>query len=189
MRILIATVYLRTRNESLKSCIILPVRWSVKQFFAPNSPIFGIRLPKKQEEKEEEHRKLQSVMCFTQTQRIICLNYYVFFACLQWLIVRFPYRFLANFSLKNVKMKLDSKWFKRKNIVLIFRNSFVLCRNLKSCINSPENQNTIWSTPTLLWAADFFWPSIDAHSPIMNFFTWLYTAKPVHRDIQLVVNR
>ena len=136
VRILIATVYLRARNESLKSCIILPVRWSVKQFFAPNSPIFGIRLPKKQEEKEEEHRQLQSVMCFTQTQHIICLNYYVFVACLQWLIVRFPYRFLANFSLKNVKMKLDSKWFKRKNIVLIFRNSFVLCRNLKPvCIH------------------------------------------------------
>ena len=64
VRILIATVYLRTRNESLKSCIILPVRWSVKQFFAPNSPIFGIRLPKKQEEKEEEHRQLYVAFVF-----------------------------------------------------------------------------------------------------------------------------
>ena len=63
----------------------------------------------------------------------------------------------------------------------------VLSTNLKSCVHLPESQNTIWSTPTLLWAADFFWPSADEHSPVVSFFTWLYTATTVHRDIYLVV--
>ena len=37
------------------------------------------------------------------------------------------------------------------------------------------SQDTIWSTPNLLWAADFFWPCTDKHSPVVSFFTWLYT--------------
>ena len=58
---------------------MLVVQWSVKYFFAPNSPMFRIRLPEKREEEEEEeeeedkgeHRYLQSLMRFTQTQKVI----------------------------------------------------------------------------------------------------------------------
>ena len=39
---------------------------SVKQFFAPNFPIFLIALVKLQEEGEEEDKQLQSVMRFTK---------------------------------------------------------------------------------------------------------------------------
>ena len=45
---------------------VLAVRWSVKYSFAPNSPIFPIRLAEKR--KEEEHRQLQCALRFTQTQ-------------------------------------------------------------------------------------------------------------------------
>ena len=91
------------------------------------------------------------------------------------------------FHLMNVKTKLHSKTFKRKNRVLIFWKLLVLWTNLKSCMYSPESQNTFWSTSTLLWAGEFFWPSTDAHSTVASFFTGLYTAKPVHRDIRLVI--
>ena len=101
--------------------------------------------------------------------------------------VCFPWRCVGNFPLMNMKMKLDSKRFKRKNLVLIFWNFLFLCTNIKSCVYSPESQNKFWSTPTFLWAGEFFWPSTDAHSPIVSFFTWLYIARPVHRDIWLVV--
>ena len=77
--------------------------------------------------------------------------------------------------------------FKHENLVLIFWNFLILCTNLKSYLHSPESENTIWSNPTLLWAADFSWPSIDAHSPKVSFFAWLYTARQVHRDIWLVL--
>ena len=93
--------------------------------------------------------------------------------------------------LMNVKTKLDPKTFKRNNLVLIFWNFLVLCTNPKFCVYSPESQkNTIWSTPTLPWAAESFWPSTVANfsdSPVVSFLTWLCTARPVHRDIRLVV--
>ena len=57
--------FLFTETNSL---IVLAVRQSVKYFFAPNSPIFPIRLPEKQEEEEGEPRQLQSLMRFMQTQ-------------------------------------------------------------------------------------------------------------------------
>ena len=44
---------------------VLAVRWSVKYSFAPNSPIFPIKLAEK---RKEEHRQLQCAMRFTQTQ-------------------------------------------------------------------------------------------------------------------------
>ena len=54
-------------NESLKPRIIL-FDGLQKKFFDPNSLIFRITLAEKQEEEEEEHRQLQGVMRFTQTQ-------------------------------------------------------------------------------------------------------------------------
>ena len=65
-----------------------------------------------------------------------------------------------------------------------------LYANLKSFSYLPESQNTIWSTPTLLCAADFFWPSTSAHSPVASFFTLLYTARPLQRHLACgIVNR
>ena len=58
---------LRAGNESLKPCIVLVVRWSVKQLSVPNSPTFWIKLAENWKEEIEEHRQLESVMCFTQT--------------------------------------------------------------------------------------------------------------------------
>ena len=115
---------------------------------------------------------------------IISLHDYVSF---YFKSVSFPWRCVGNFHLMNVKTKLDWKRFKRKNFVLIFWNFLVLCTILKSCVYSPEIQHTIWSNPTLLWAVDFFWPSTNAHSPVVSYFTWLYIARAVHRDIRLVV--
>ena len=43
-------------------------------------------------------------------------------------------------------------------------------KNFKSWVYSLESQNKIWSTPTILWAADFFWPGIDRHSPVVSFY-------------------
>ena len=115
---------------------------------------------------------------------LICLHHYVSF---YFKFVCFPWRCVRNFTLMNAKTKLDSKIFKRKNLVLIFWNFLILCKNLKSCMYSSESQNIIWSTPTLLWATDFYWTSKNAHSPIVSFFTWLYRTRPVHKDIQLAV--
>ena len=70
---------------------------------------------------------------------IICLNHYVSF---YFKFVCFPWWCEWNFPLMNVKMKLDSKRFKRKSLVLIFWNFPVLCTNLKSCAfawNSKHN--------------------------------------------------
>ena len=61
---------------------------------------------------------------------IICLHHYVSF---YFKFVCFPWWCERNFPLMNVKMKLDSKRFKRKSFVLIFWNFPVLCTNLKSC--------------------------------------------------------
>ena len=41
-----------------------------KIFFAPNCQVFWITLAEKRDEGEEEHRQLQSVMRFTQTQQV-----------------------------------------------------------------------------------------------------------------------
>ena len=80
-------------------------------------------------------------------------------------------------SLMNVKIKLDLKTFKRKNLVLVFWNFLVLCTNLKSCMYTPESQNRIWSTPTLMQVAKFFWPSTDGHSPVESFFCLIIHSK------------
>ena len=49
---------------------------SIQYIFARNTPIFQIRLAEKQEEGEEEkHKKLQSVMRFTQKQQYIVVCY------------------------------------------------------------------------------------------------------------------
>ena len=40
-------------------------------------------------------------------------------------------RCVGNFPMMNAKTKLDLKRFKRKNLVLIFRNFLTLCTNLK----------------------------------------------------------
>ena len=109
-------------------------------------------------------------------------SFYFKFVCFSWQCVR-------NFPLMNLKPKLDLKIFKRKNLVLIFWNFLEVCTNLKSCMYSTESQRKIWSTPTLLWAVDFFWPSTDAHSPIVSFLTWLNTAITQGHSTCGIVNR
>ena len=52
---------LTTGNESIKPCIVLAVWWSVKQIFAPNSPIFRVRLA--------ESQAIEKRLRFTQTNR------------------------------------------------------------------------------------------------------------------------
>ena len=120
--------------------------------------------------------KVEQIIATVTVRSVSCFK----FVC-------FPWRCVGNFPLMNMKMKLDSKRFKRKNLVLIFWNFLFLCTNLKSCVYSPESQNTFSSTSTLLWAGEFFWPSTDAPSPVVSIFTWLYIARLVHRDIWLVV--
>ena len=44
--------------------ILIAIWWSIKYFFAPNSPMFWIRLAEKPEE-GEEYMQMQHVMCFT----------------------------------------------------------------------------------------------------------------------------
>ena len=46
------------------------VQWSIKNFFAPSSPIFQIRLAEKREE-GEERMQMQSILCFTQKKYIV----------------------------------------------------------------------------------------------------------------------
>ena len=55
------------------SCLVV-----CKIVFAPNSPIFWITLVEKHEEEEEEHRQLQSIMRFTQTQWLLYFNIFPF---------------------------------------------------------------------------------------------------------------
>ena len=52
MRILI------TGTEPLKPCILLAVLWSAKRFFAPNSPIFRIRLA---ETRKRRRRRVHAI--------------------------------------------------------------------------------------------------------------------------------
>ena len=46
--------------------IVVAVRWSIKNFFAPNSPIFRKSLD---EERKQMARQLQSVMLYKKTQQ------------------------------------------------------------------------------------------------------------------------
>ena len=64
--ILVTTMYFKDRKLISKTVYCYSCSMVCKIFFAPNSPIFRIRLEEKQE--EEEHRQLQNVMRFTQTQ-------------------------------------------------------------------------------------------------------------------------
>ena len=50
-----------------KTVYLLAVWWSAKEFFATKSSIFRITLAEKQEE-QQQHKQLQSVMRFTETQ-------------------------------------------------------------------------------------------------------------------------
>ena len=100
------------------------------------------------------------------TQNLLSQNYVnllcFFFFCFK--LVGFPWCCVENFSLMNVKTSFDSKRFKLKNLVIIFWNFLILYTNLKYCVYSPESENTIWSSPTFLWAADFFWPRTVMHT-------------------------
>ena len=49
--------------------ILLAVRWSVKNFFAPNSPIY--QKNRREEEEDGENRQIQSVSFFRQTQLLL----------------------------------------------------------------------------------------------------------------------
>ena len=51
----------------------------------------------------------------------------------------------------------------------------------------PENKFLIWSTPTLLWTADYIWPNTDAHSPALSRLASMGAAKLVNKDIQPVI--
>ena len=62
-------MYLKDRNCISKTVYCYSLFDGLQNsFFAPNSPIFRITLTGLREKEEEEHRQLQSVMQFTQTQ-------------------------------------------------------------------------------------------------------------------------
>ena len=61
-----------------------------------------------------------------------------------------------------------------KILVNIFGGNLLIC--FMFC------KNTSSSTPTLLWTADFFWPITDTHSPIVIFFTLLYTQQELYTE-------
>ena len=82
------------------------------------------------------------------------------------------------FGSKYFKMWLKTYSLKTTKVFCIFiiqevyyRKQFwvIIKKNVKSCMCLPESQNTIWSTPTLLWVPDFFWPSTDRHSLVVSF--------------------
>ena len=50
----------------MQKSIVVAVRWSIKNFFAPNSPIFHKSLD---EGRKQMARQLQSVMLYKQTQQ------------------------------------------------------------------------------------------------------------------------
>ena len=60
------SIFIETNNS-----IVLAVPWPVKNVFAPDSLIFQIRLAESQQQQQQKHRQLQSVLYFTETQKCI----------------------------------------------------------------------------------------------------------------------
>ena len=90
--------------------IALAIRWSIKYFFATNSPIFRIRLAEKQG--EEEHTQMQSVMGVLYIYYIynIYIIYIIYIYIRRW-ILKFGDTEIEKWKSQSSKMHILIKYW------------------------------------------------------------------------------